>query len=305
MFSALTCRHRKTSAVLIRRMFLPVALLTIVILFYFRVIPLEVICSRFQDTIENIPHRVLALYQGDPEKILKTAIPLLDWGSFEGDTANRPASRILLDAFASVAGVRFHSPAVILQSQIPCLAAVTLPDPAADQLEAFIPGAVPPVKTTTVLSEEYLVGIYNTHTGETYSRTDGLERLEGKRGGVVTVAMALQGALEEKHGIKVVRSDRIHDANYNTSYLESEKTLREMLAGYPSLKVVLDIHRDSGKTREQSLVQIDGQAAAPILFIVGSDARRPFRTGGKTMTLQSCFQKESTKCIPGSPWGSG
>ncbi len=304
MFSALTCRHRKTSAVLIRRMFLPVALfLTIVILFYFRVIPLEVICSRFQDTIENIPHRVLALYQGDPEKILKTAIPLLDWGSFEGDTANRPASRILLDAFASVAGVRFHSPAVILQSQIPCLAAVTLPDPAADQLEAFIPGAVPPVKTTTVLSEEYLVGIYNTHTGETYSRTDGLERLEGKRGGVVTVAMALQGALEEKHGIKVVRSDRIHDANYNTSYLESEKTLREMLAGYPSLKVVLDIHRDSGKTREQSLVQIDGQAAAPILFIVGSDARRPFPNWRQNYDFAVLLSERINQMYPGLSLG--
>jgi len=258
-------------------LFPPAALfLIVVILSYLRPVSLEIGCSRFLEKIENFPRRVLVLYQGDPVKILKTAIPPLEWGSFEGDIANRPASRIIMDAFASVAGVRFHSPAVILQSQIPCLAAVTLPEPTANQLREDIPGLVLPPETVTILSEECLVGIYNTHTGETYSRTDGLERLEGKRGGVVTVAMALQGELEEKHGIKVVRSDRIHDANYNTSYLESEKTLRAMLAGHPALKVVLDIHRDSGKTREQSLVQIDGQAVAPILFIVGSDARRPF-----------------------------
>ena len=150
-------------------MFLPVALfLTIVILFYFRVIPLEVICSRFQDTIENIPHRVLALYQGDPEKILKTAIPLLDWGSFEGDTANRPASRILLDAFASVAGVRFHSPAVILQSQIPCLAAAL---GSAGTGRALFP-ALFPVKTQPSCRKNTW-WVYNA-TGETYSRTDKL-----------------------------------------------------------------------------------------------------------------------------------
>lgn len=304
MFPALICRHRKISTALIRRLFPPAALFLIVaILLHFRVIPLEIVCSRSQEAIENIPHRVLALYQGDPVKTLKTAIPLLEWGSFEGDTANRPASMILLDAFASVAGVRFHSPAAILQSQIPCLAAVTVPDSTADRLEEFIPGVVPPVETTTVLSEECLVGIYNTHTGETYSRTDGLERLEGKRGGVVTVAMALQGALEEKHGIKVVRSDRIHDAIYNTSYLESEKTLREMLVGHPALKVVLDIHRDSEKTREQSLVQIDGQAVAPILFIVGSDARRPFPNWRQNYDFAVRLSERINQMYPGLSLG--
>ena len=137
---------------------------------------------KVSDTIENIPHRVLALYQGIPEKYSKLLFRCLT-GAVSREIRKSSGIQNSFDAFASVAGVRFHSPAVILQSQIPCLAAVTLPDPAADQLEAFIPGAVPLVKTTTVLSEEYLVGIYNTHTGETYSRTDGLERLEGKRGG--------------------------------------------------------------------------------------------------------------------------
>ena len=304
MFPALTFRRRKASTVLIRRLFLPAALfLIVIILVYLRPVPRGIGCPGFLEIIDDFPRRVLVLYQGDPVKILKTAMPLLEWGSFEGDTSNLPASRIILDAIASVAGVRFHSPAVILQSQIPCLAAVTIPEATTGQLKEDIPGFVLPLETTTVLSEECLVGIYNTHTGETYSRTDGVERLDGKRGGVVTAAIALQEVLEGKHGIKVVRSDRIHDANYNTSYLESEKTLRAMLAEHPGLKVVLDIHRDSGKTREQSLVQIDGQAVAPILFVVGSDARRRFPNWRQNYNFALLLSERINQRYPGLSLG--
>lgn len=275
MYTAPTCRYRRTSAAVIWRLILPVAF-SFALLFLPRILPIPAVYPGLQEAIEKVPRRMLALYQGDPVEIFKAAMPLLGWSSFEGDTVSQPVSQILWDAFGSVAGVKTHSPAAILQSQIPYLAAVVPPGSDVGQLGDFTPNFVPPVKTATALAGECLVGIYNTHTGETYSQTDGLERLEGKRGGVVTAAMALQGALEEKYGIKVVRSERIHDASYNTSYLESEKTLREMLAEHQGLRVVLDIHRDSGKTREQSLVLIDGQEVAPILFIVGSDTRRPF-----------------------------
>ncbi len=63
--------------------------------------------------------------------------------------------------------------------------------------------------------------------------------------------------------------------------MESEKTLRKMLDSNSKMQIVLDIHRDAGKDRENSLVNIEGKSVAPILIVVGSDARAPFPTWKK------------------------
>lgn len=223
--------------------------------------------------VKELPGRALDSYRAEPLQIVKTALPILRWSSFEGDGAAPSAAEAFLSCAGAVGRVNLHSPAAVLQSQISLLAAVEYPDSAlvADpSLDVAVESAVP------ALTGDSLVCIYNTHTGETYSLTDGVERLDGRRGGVVTVAAAMQETLESSYGIKVARSDRINDADYNTSYIESEKTARELLAANPNTRAVFDIHRDSGKTREQSVVTIDGQDLAPLLFVVGSDARRAF-----------------------------
>lgn len=149
------------------------------------------------------------------------------------------------------------------------------------------------------LSEESLVAIYNTHTGETYALTDGMERLTGKRGGVVKVAEALQDELEKKYGIRVARSDAINDINYNSSYTKSQETLQKLLEENPSVQVVLDIHRDAGKSRENSLVTVDGQQVAPVLIVVGSDARSPFPTWRQNYSFAQELAAEIDKQQPG------
>lgn len=227
----------------------------------------------FAINIKELPGRALDLYGAEPLHIIRTALPILRWSSFEGDGVTPTAVEYFLSCAGAVGRVNLLSPAAVLQSQIPLLAAVDYPGTALvvnPSLETPGDTAVP------VLAGETLVCIYNTHTGETYKLTDGIDRLDGGRGGVVTVAAALQETLESSYGIKAARSDRINDADYNTSYLESEKTARELLSANPKTRVVFDIHRDSGKTREQSVVNIDGQTLAPLLFVVGSDARRAF-----------------------------
>lgn len=227
----------------------------------------------FASDLKELPGRALESYRAEPLQIIKTALPVLRWSSFEGDGESPSVAEVFLRYAGAVGRVNLLSPPAVLQSQIPLLAAVDYPGTAivgSPGLDEAGGRAVP------VLAGESLVCIYNTHTGETYSLTDGVERLDGRHGGVVTVAAAFQEALESSYGIKVARSDKIHDAVYNSSYLESEKTARELLSANPNASVIFDIHRDSEKAREQSIVNIDGQVLAPLLFIVGSDARRPF-----------------------------
>lgn len=284
------------------RLLAVLALLFAFLVFLLKNLPLPAIYPLLAETIKKIPVKVISLYQREPLKILKTAMPVLEWSGFEGDTDQRTSAQMVLAAVGAVSRVNIYNPALLLKSQIPLLAFVDYPESVVvsgpNQSEDTAPSRV-----LSSLPGDGLVCVYNTHTGETYAQTDGVERIDGKRGGVVTVAAALQEALESKHGIKVARSDRINDLNYNNSYVESEKTARELVNANPKAKVVLDIHRDSGKTRDQSVLSINGQDAAPVLFIVGSDARRPFPNWRQNYAFAALISNKINEMHPGLSLG--
>ncbi|MBE3580121.1 MAG: stage II sporulation protein P [Thermoanaerobacteraceae bacterium] len=118
-----------------------------------------------------------------------------------------------------------------------------------------------------------LVAIYNTHNAEAYAPSDGTERTPGKNASISLVAAALAQALTEEYGVPVVRSDTIHDyPDFAQAYANSEKTVRRLLAEYPSIQIVLDLHRDAG-LKEPPVAYINDQQVAQILIVVGSDAR--------------------------------
>lgn len=154
-------------------------------------------------------------------------------------------------------------------------------------------------KNLQPLTDQNIVFIYHTHTGETYTLTDGMDRLNGKCGGVVTVGSAIQGALEKNDGLKVVHSVKIHDKQYAVSYRESEKTVRDFLTGNPKVQVIIDVHRDAGKSRKNSLVKINGHQIAPLLFIVGSDSRQPFPNWKENYQFASQLSKKLDEKYPG------
>lgn len=133
-----------------------------------------------------------------------------------------------------------------------------------------------PGKPPRQLPGDPLVLIYNTHTGETYEKTDGLDRLPGKRGGVYLAAKALADTLQNNYGIKVVQSDVVHDGNFlmDNPYSKSYQTVSSILKQYPSIKLVIDVHRDAGVERKNSLVEINGDQVASTMLVVGTNARQ-------------------------------
>ena len=130
-------------------------------------------------------------------------------------------------------------------------------------------------------TDEPLVLIYHTHTTESfepfvrdkydssfnYRTTDSTKN-------VVMVGDAIQAELEAQ-GIGVIHATDIHDyPSYNGSYARSRETIVPILEKYPSIKVVLDIHRDaiSGEGYAyQPFVDIDGREASQIMIISGCD----------------------------------
>ena len=214
----------------------------------------------------------------DPRGLMRSAVPVMAWGGNREDYPEEITPGSLVSAMLAPFRINLASPTELLASEMPALAEFRK-SPTAPATSPVVadPGSKAPVAGTE-LTAQALVGIYCTHTGETYALTDGTERIQGKKGGVVEVGRALKQTMEKDHGIRTALDDRVNDENYSLSYVESEKTARQLLEENKDLQVLLDIHRDAGKPRSESLVVINGRELAPILFVVGSDARSPFPT---------------------------
>ena len=120
--------------------------------------------------------------------------------------------------------------------------------------------------------------IVHTHTTEAYAPSPGYEyeasgdyrTLDSSRN-VTAVGAALAKALE-KEGVSVIYSDTVHDSpDYNSAYYNAKETIEWYLARYPSIVMVLDVHRDAAETPFTEVTEIGGETAAKIMLLTGTD----------------------------------
>lgn len=79
-----------------------------------------------------------------------------------------------------------------------------------------------------------------------------------------------------KNGIPNIHSEELHDLNdYNNAYGNAQKTIEKYLKKYPSIRYIVDIHRDSIiRTDGEKIaptVQINGKDTAQIMIVAGTD----------------------------------
>ena len=68
---------------------------------------------------------------------------------------------------------------------------------------------------------------------------------------MLSLGAALEDALKAR-GIPVLRDEALHDyPSYNDSYISSRKSAQAYLDEYPSLCLVLDLHRDASSGKQQ------------------------------------------------------
>ena len=108
--------------------------------------------------------------------------------------------------------------------------------------------------------------IYHTHTHEGYAEAG--SDTDQEDFSVVGVGDVLAQELEEGYGISVIHDKTIHDTSpYNQSYYRSEPTVQSYLNQFPNLKLVIDLHRNSGPSKDRTTVEINGQSLARIMFV--------------------------------------
>ena len=115
---------------------------------------------------------------------------------------------------------------------------------------------------------------YTKELGQTYQETAQYRTLD-EHHNMVAVGDLLADLLEEA-GIRVIHDRQLHDyPSYTSSYNNSRKSVKEYLKEYPSIRLVLDLHRDAGENSDGSQfathAKVDGKDSAQIMFLVGTD----------------------------------
>ena len=127
---------------------------------------------------------------------------------------------------------------------------------------------------------EPAVLIVHTHGSESYTKEEDYKESAPYRTldedyNMVAVGDLLARLLEAA-GIRVIHDRQLHDyPSYNSSYDNSRKSVKEYLKQYPTIRLVLDVHRDAGENADGSQfathATVNGQDSAQIMFLVGTD----------------------------------
>ncbi len=124
--------------------------------------------------------------------------------------------------------------------------------------------------------------IVHTHTTESYSPEGASTYTAGKSDrsldesqNMIAVGEAVC-AVFNKNGIKAIHDKTVHDhPSFNGSYASSLKTIEGYLAKYPSICIVLDLHRDAfvyeNGSKAKFVTNIDGKDAAQLMLVVGTN----------------------------------
>ena len=120
--------------------------------------------------------------------------------------------------------------------------------------------------------------IIHTHSCESYTPSEGYEyevsgdfRTLDKSASVIAVGDRLAAELEAR-GVGVIHDTSYNDyPSYNSSYAVAREKIQGYLAEHPSIRIVIDLHRDAMEVPVREATELDGQAVAKLMLVVGTD----------------------------------
>ncbi len=134
-------------------------------------------------------------------------------------------------------------------------------------------------------TKEPLVLILHTHASESYLPS-GTQYVEGAVGDVtysedpaenmIAVGEELRLTLQQK-GITAIHCTVMHDEKgFSSAYTRAEESIRFYLTHYPSIRYVIDLHRDAVMDAEGNYIRAvcgdEEEPVAQVMAVVGSDA---------------------------------
>ena len=128
--------------------------------------------------------------------------------------------------------------------------------------------------------EEPTVLIVHTHTTESYTRVDepytesAAWRTADEDYNMVSIGEIVKDILEE-NGIPVIHDRELHDyPSYNGSYTRTRRVIQDYVNQYPSIQLILDLHRDAageGSNQMRTSATVDGEPSAQLMLVMGTN----------------------------------
>lgn len=161
----------------------------------------------------------------------------------------------------------------------------------------------------SINSDEPQILIVHTHTTESYTDSgktkytaSDSDRSTDSSKNMIAVGNALAEVLNSR-GIKTIHDITVHDfPAYNGSYERCKATVLKNLEKYPSIKIVLDVHRD-GIVREDGTKvkvssEVEGNKTAQCMFVVGTNSELTHNNWQENLKLAAKIQNKANEMYP-------
>ena len=159
-------------------------------------------------------------------------------------------------------------------------------------------------------SDEPQVLILHTHATEAYNEErvnyyypKNEYRSEDNSKNMIHIGAIVAEKLENA-GYRTIHIYTQHDnPDYNKSYTNSNNTIKTYLKKYPSIKVVLDVHRDTlitdNGTKYRPITQINGETSAQVMLLMGAGSETyPHKDWQKNFKFALNIQKRANELYP-------
>lgn len=160
--------------------------------------------------------------------------------------------------------------------------------------DADVPAMIQKPLSWDLQQEAPTVLIVHSHGTESYKNTEGYTETSQYRTldtdyNMISIGAEVKRILEEG-GVKVLHDTTAHDhPSYSASYSQSRKSVKEYLKEYPSISLVLDLHRDALEDKKGNQTAVtatyDGTTAAQLMLVVGTDVRLSHPQWPENMSL--------------------
>lgn len=148
--------------------------------------------------------------------------------------------------------------------------------------------------------EEPTVLILHTHTTESYTKNGesyqetAQWRTRDEGYNMLSIGQRVQERLEEA-GIIAIQDRTVHDyPSYNGSYTDARESIRAYLEAYPTIRLVLDLHRDaSGESGSQmrTAATVDGKPSAQLMVVIGANHEEYEENASLGLKLQAVLEE--------------
>ncbi len=241
------------------------------------------------------------------EKILDSSIPAIKVTRESDDDENRNGTFSII--FKYLTNIDISNPKSYIASQIPMLQLIDMTSIASNESGPYIevipkdteqvpdnttenstiPNNQEPTKTPAQTPDSTnqvppnkidptkpVLLIYHSHTRENYNPLNVKDQNYSYNFniGVSKVGEELTRELESKYGITVIHDTTAYDVpTLNGGYSRSRKTVESYLKKYPSLKLIIDLHRD-GAGRNISTAKINNVYYSRVMFVIASGNKK-------------------------------